>query len=484
LSQNTVTIPKVFISYSWSTPEHEEWVIGLATRLRQDGVDVVLDKWDLKEGQDIYAFMESMVTSSDIDKVLIICDKSYKEKADSRKGGVGTETQIITSEIYNSVNQEKFIPIIAERDEKGDAFIPTYIRNRKYIDLSSDDLLIENYEILLRNLYNRPQHRKPKLGNAPSYLFNDEEVSNYKFEMLINQIEKNIGKNESMVKSLITDFANEFIDILEDFQIDNIDDINNADELIMSKINDMTILRDSFVKFIETTHSIINSDLLLEFFENLYNKYQSIRNSVSGRFYEIQWDHYAFFIRELFVYAVMVLINKQKFEVLGEFLRGTYFIKRYSEIEPTNFSIFDCYLKSLEEIKNKKYEQATRQRKYSMLADVLINRATLKKYTKDKIVEAEYLLYYISCMLGMGKRYWFPRSYVYTSFRKLDFFERLKSRRYFEKCKPLFGYDSLNEFKEAVKNLENPYNEGFLGLSDSIPPLTYHISPDEIGSLN
>lgn len=58
-----IPIPKVFISYSWTTAVHEDWVLTLATRLMENGVDVVLDKWDLKEGQDIYAFIESMVNS-------------------------------------------------------------------------------------------------------------------------------------------------------------------------------------------------------------------------------------------------------------------------------------------------------------------------------------------------------------------------------------------------------------------------------------
>ena len=44
--------PKVFISYSWSKQKTQDDVIELATRLMHDGVDVVLDKWDLKEGQD------------------------------------------------------------------------------------------------------------------------------------------------------------------------------------------------------------------------------------------------------------------------------------------------------------------------------------------------------------------------------------------------------------------------------------------------
>ena len=97
---------KIFISYSWTKPEHEEWVLSLAKRLISDGIDVVLDKWDLKEGHDLYDFMESMVKSPEINKVLIILDKKYTERADSRKGGVGTETQIISPKIYKDVSQE------------------------------------------------------------------------------------------------------------------------------------------------------------------------------------------------------------------------------------------------------------------------------------------------------------------------------------------------------------------------------------------
>lgn len=48
-------VPKIFISYSWSS---DALVLELAQRSVSHGVDVVLDKWDLKEGQDKYAFME------------------------------------------------------------------------------------------------------------------------------------------------------------------------------------------------------------------------------------------------------------------------------------------------------------------------------------------------------------------------------------------------------------------------------------------
>ena len=59
--QDTI-IPKVFISYSWTK---SELVLQVANRLMSHGVEVVLDKWDLKEGQDKYVFMEQCVNNPD-----------------------------------------------------------------------------------------------------------------------------------------------------------------------------------------------------------------------------------------------------------------------------------------------------------------------------------------------------------------------------------------------------------------------------------
>ena len=82
-------VPTAFISYSWDSEEHRRWVIALATRLRENGVDVVLDCWHLKLGADKTLFMEKAIREND--HVLLICPPKYKEKADSRLGGVGLE---------------------------------------------------------------------------------------------------------------------------------------------------------------------------------------------------------------------------------------------------------------------------------------------------------------------------------------------------------------------------------------------------------
>ena len=106
--------PKVFISYSWSSTHHQEMVKYWADRLIQDGVDVILDIYDLNEGDDKYAFMESMITDEEVTHVLVVCDTKYTEKANARAKGVGTESTIISSEVYSKVKQSKFIPILCE----------------------------------------------------------------------------------------------------------------------------------------------------------------------------------------------------------------------------------------------------------------------------------------------------------------------------------------------------------------------------------
>ena len=59
--------------------------------------------------------MEAMVTNRDIQKVAIIIDHIYAEKADKRSGGVGTETQIISKEVYDKAQQDKFVAVVTEK---------------------------------------------------------------------------------------------------------------------------------------------------------------------------------------------------------------------------------------------------------------------------------------------------------------------------------------------------------------------------------
>ena len=84
--------PRVYISYSWDNENHKEWVKKLATDLKNKGVDVVIDIWNLKIGQDVPLYMEKGIIDSD--KVICILTSIYKKKADDLRDGVGYETSV------------------------------------------------------------------------------------------------------------------------------------------------------------------------------------------------------------------------------------------------------------------------------------------------------------------------------------------------------------------------------------------------------
>lgn len=110
--------PKIFISYCWSDDDYIVKVVDFAKRLRSDGINVVLDQFQMKLGNDMNNFMEKCVTDSTITNVLILLSPDYKIKADARTGGAGIETQIISGEVYSNVENTKFIPIVFEKEGK------------------------------------------------------------------------------------------------------------------------------------------------------------------------------------------------------------------------------------------------------------------------------------------------------------------------------------------------------------------------------
>ena len=88
---------------------------------------------------------------------LILLDPIYEKKANGRNGGVGTETQIISPEIYNKVKQEKFLPVIFERGENGEIPKTSVLKNNSYIfDLSQEEKYDSEYQRLVKTvIWNR-----------------------------------------------------------------------------------------------------------------------------------------------------------------------------------------------------------------------------------------------------------------------------------------------------------------------------------------
>lgn len=153
---------RAFISYAWLDKKHKSWVHKLATDLCNHGVDVILDQWDARLGNDLAFFMEQGLTSSHF--VLCVCSDRYVEKANGGIGGAGYEKRIIASEMINASNKQFVIPII--KDNHQEVKVPTFLFGLKYLDFDSRDYF-DCYQELIARIYDEDLKKKPVLGNNP-----------------------------------------------------------------------------------------------------------------------------------------------------------------------------------------------------------------------------------------------------------------------------------------------------------------------------
>lgn len=157
-----MTIPRVFISYSHDSQDHKRWVLDLAARLRNSGIDAILDQWELGPGSDLTSFMETQLAEAD--RVLMICTENYVEKANSGHGGVGYEKMIVTADLLKDIDSNKVIPIIRQG---GSHKVPNFLRTKVFLDFSTDEQFEFSFDELVRDLHGAPLFEKPPVANSP-----------------------------------------------------------------------------------------------------------------------------------------------------------------------------------------------------------------------------------------------------------------------------------------------------------------------------
>jgi hypothetical protein len=155
--------PTSFISYAWESEHLKTWVKSLATKLRENGIDAKLDLWEVLPGDQLSHFMEKSVRENDY--VLIICTPKYKNKSEERIGGVGYEGDIMTAEVLQNSNHRKFIPILKSGTKEN--ALPTWLKGKYFVDLSSDEHFANNFDDLLTTLFNA-RETAPSLGKIQS----------------------------------------------------------------------------------------------------------------------------------------------------------------------------------------------------------------------------------------------------------------------------------------------------------------------------
>ena len=448
--------PKVFVSYSWSSPDHEKRVIDLATTLVDNGVDIIIDRWNLKEGDDTNVFMEKMVSDPEIQKVIMVCDKIYCEKTNKRQGGVGSEAQIISNEIYEKNNQNKFVAVVVEKDMDGKPYLPIYYKSRIYIDLSNDIYHPQNFEQLLRWIYDKPLYKKPELGTMPLFLDNEKVIS-LKTTFIYKRLIESIRNNNSNKYGSLKEYLNCFSENLESFRIKKSNE-KEIDELIVESIELFLPYRNEFIEIIKLL-SIYEIDSTIikhitSFFESLISYLTNTPNM--QQWHAFDFDNFKFIIHELFLFCCAILIKEEYFLEVSKLLSIKYYCSDYQNYDQSrilHFSIFKNYLYSI-----KHRNERLKLNKLSLHADLLKKRSQSSGIDFTFLMQADFLLYIrgLFDVIRFGQSaFWFPDTMLYFTYPKVfEVFAKSKSEEYFNKLKVIFDIESKEEINKILQLLK------------------------------
>ena len=449
--------PKLFISYSWSNPIHEQWVLDLATDLRESGVDVILDKWDLKEGHDAIAFMEKMVNDPKIKKVAIISDEVYVAKADGRRGGVGTETQIISKEVYDKQDQNKFVVIVAQKDATGKPYLPTYYKSRIYIDLSDPDKYSENFEKLLRWIFDKPLYTKPELGKKPAFLEESQSVSLGTTPYFKRTIDA-LKNSKPFALGALDEYLNRFVKNLEKYRIDENNQKQEFDELVVKSIESFLPHRNELIQlFITIAQYTPNEDVIKRvhrFIEKIVP--YMFRPEHITQWQEWDFDNFRFLVHEIFLYLEAILIKYERFNLANYFMEQRYYLpgnSDYGRDVMVDFTVCRQYMRSLE-YRNKRMKL----NRLSLRADLLKQRCSGIGIDFRYMLQADFVLFMRAEMEAETDwNRWWPETLLYLGYfhSPFEIFARAKSKKYFDKMKCLLGIESPTDLNELLLS----YNE-------------------------
>jgi hypothetical protein len=153
--------PRVLVSYSHDSTEHENRVLALADRLRADGIDAMIDCYLPSPPEGWPAWCDAQIRRSDF--VLMICTEIYRRRVNGDEEphvgrGVLWEGRLIKQHLYNAGSvSSKFVPVLLANGSE--AHVPAPVAGATIYRVET----LEGYEALLRLLTDQPLTPIPPL---------------------------------------------------------------------------------------------------------------------------------------------------------------------------------------------------------------------------------------------------------------------------------------------------------------------------------
>jgi len=162
--------PSCFISYAWGDDLHELWVARLATQLREAGLNVVWDRWEVdRVGKNLARFVGQIAK---VDYIIVVGTPLYQQKyynEISKSGNVvAAEADLINVRLLRTEpEKDTVLPILVEGDET--SALPPLMQGKVYGDFTQERFYFVSLFNLILTLYEIHSH-DPKVEELCAFM--------------------------------------------------------------------------------------------------------------------------------------------------------------------------------------------------------------------------------------------------------------------------------------------------------------------------
>src|SRR5258706_2328099 len=151
-------------------------------------------------------------------------------------------------------------------------YLPVFLRNLIYVDMSTPEKTIQNYEQLLRALFDKPRYDKPAIGKPPIHILDSVKPQSQTASKLF-MLKDAVVQDKSIVPALVAEYLQAFSDNLSNYNLDLKVTETPLDELVNQNIESFLPQRDEFIDFLSFI-MLYKQDSVI--YQTIFEFYQSI----------------------------------------------------------------------------------------------------------------------------------------------------------------------------------------------------------------
>jgi hypothetical protein len=325
-------------------------------------------------------------------------------------------------------------------------FCPLITKSRIYIDLTEPDKYAENFERLLRWIFDKPLYVRPELGDAPAFLSDGDHIS-LGTTVIFKRCVDAITNRKDYASGTFDEYCDLFIANLERFRISK---QGEFDEQVVRSIEEFLSSRNEAIRLFVT---IARYSPDQQYIQRIHRLFEQLIPYMSKPENVMQWndadfDNFRFIVHELFLYVLAILLSHDRLDQANHLLQQQYYVPGNAQFGldvMVTFTVFCNHIRSLEHRNQRLSLQRT-----SMQADLLKERCAGSGIDFRYLMQADFIAFMRSEVIAVTDNLqWWPETLIYLGHFKNPFeiFARSVSKAYFDRAKILLGIQNPNDLE-------------------------------------